>query len=49
VAGGRLWLENGDDSGAAIALIALAIAVLSWYALVQRRRVPRTATRPPGD
>jgi NADH:ubiquinone oxidoreductase subunit K len=49
VAGGWLRLESGDDSGAAIALIALAIAVLSWRALVQRRRVPRSVTRPPGD
>ena len=49
VAGAWLRLESGDDSGAAIALIALAIAALSWSALVQHRRVPRSATRPPGD
>ena len=40
VAGGWLRLGNGDDSGAAIVLTALVIAVLSLAAVSQWPREP---------
>ena len=46
VAGTWLRMENGDDSGAAIAAIALLMTWLSWKALSERRQ--QASSRPPG-
>ncbi len=43
VAGTWLRMENGDDSGAAIAVTALLMAFLSWRALGERRRRARSS------
>lgn len=48
-AGVWLRLENGDDSGAAIAVIALVIVVWSLAALGQGLHVAPPSTRPPGE
>jgi len=48
VAGTWLRMENGDDSGAAIAAIALLMTWLSRRALSERRPQARSAVRPPG-
>ena len=48
-AGVWLRLENGDDSGAAIAVIAFVIVVLSLAALGQGLHLAPRSTRPPGD
>ena len=48
VAGTWLRMENGDDSGAAIAAIALLMAWLSRRALSERRRQATSPIRPPG-